>query len=77
MPVSTLLFAARISYGIVLLGRMWDFAAHVACSLVCQLDMLCKKAELIVSRFGADSCGPRELCIRWGSRSSTGKGTFE
>jgi len=35
-----------------------------------------KAAELIEMLFGGDLGGPKETCIRWGSRCPTGRGSF-
>jgi len=61
---------------------MWPITTdRVAWSVIC----LCvtamsppKTVELMqVPFYDVDSGGPKELCIRWGSRYPTGRGTFE
>ena len=56
-----------------------DGVAWSVCVSVCMLVTFvspAKSAKLIEMPYGADSGGPKEPCIRWGSRSFQVKGQF-
>jgi len=57
--------------------KMRPFATDVAHSVVCvsvcvghtDVSLLCKRLNRSTCYLGADSCGPKEPCNRWGSIS--------